>query len=189
MKFFSADRMPATFGDKCANLREMRDLYAEAFPKSERRAFSAYETVCRNEPGFVPYTLRGEAGEPIGLFWYWETEDFVYLEHFAIEKTHRNGGLGAKILAEFMDGHPNVVLEAEDPVDDITRRRIGFYQRCGMIDNGFAYENPGYWTVAMPHRLRIVSSRPMTADQCRAFAEGFIKQKPLAYIADPSDDA
>ena len=189
MRFFTKERIPSTLEQKRECLRETWDIYTYSFPKHERRAFSSYEKVCQNETAFVPYTLRDENGAPIGLFWYWETEDGVYLEHFAIEKSHRNGGLGAEILGEFLQLHPNVVLEAEEPVDALTRRRIGFYQRNGMIFNGFTYTNPGYWTTPIDHQLCLVSSQPMNPAQCQAFVDQFIMRKPLAYVADLADES
>ena len=37
-----------------------------------------------------------------------------------------------------------IVLEAEEPTDDITRRRIGFYQRQGFVLQDVPYQQPPY---------------------------------------------
>ena len=141
-----------------------------------------YETMCRVEPGFTPYTIRDASGAAMGLVWYWAMDGFAYLEHFAVAKTHRNAGVGAQILAEFLKFYPNVVLEVEEPVDDITRRRVAFYCRNGMTFNDFSYTNPGYWKTPMYHTLCLVSSQPMDSARCQKFVEDFIYPKPLSYV-------
>ena len=144
MSYFSLENVPHTIEEKMAQLRETWDIYVYSFPEHERRAIEAYETMCRVEPGFTPYTIRDASGAAMGLVWYWAMDGFAYLEHFAVAKTHRNAGVGAQILAEFLKSYPNVVLEVEEPVDDITRRRVAFYCRNGMTFNDFSYTNPGY---------------------------------------------
>jgi RimJ/RimL family protein N-acetyltransferase len=69
----------------------------------------------------------------------------VYVEHFAIDETARNGGFGAVAMKQFIEQatHP-VVLEVELPTDELSRRRIGFYERLGFIPDSHAYQQPPY---------------------------------------------
>ena len=49
----------------------------------------------------------------------------------------RNGGIGAEAMKQFLAfcGTP-VVLEVEMPADEMSKRRIGFYERLGFkLDN------------------------------------------------------
>ena len=182
MSYFNLENVPHTIEEKMAQLRETWDIYVYSFPEHERRAIEAYETMYRVEPGFTPYTIRDASGAAMGLVWYWAMDGFAYLEHFAVAKTHRNAGVGAQILAEFLKSYPNVVLEVEEPVDDITRRRVAFYCRNGMTFNDFSYTNPGYWKTPMYHTLCLVSSQPMDSARCQKFVEDFIYPKPLSYV-------
>jgi hypothetical protein len=69
----------------------------------------------------------------------------VYVEHFAIDETARNGGFGAVAMKQFIaqTTHP-VVLEVEIPTSELSRRRIGFYERLGFIADNHAYQQPPY---------------------------------------------
>lgn len=182
MYHFNLENVPLSVEEKLSNIQRAWDIYLDSFPVHERRAFDVYERVCRNEPGFVPYSICDDSGELIGLIWYWTTDDFVYLEHFAIARAFRNGGVGARILGEFLRSHPNVVLEVEEPVDDITRRRVAFYCRNGMTFDNFSYTNPGYGKTPIYHKLCLVSSKPMDLAQCQAFVDDFIFPKPMSYV-------
>jgi RimJ/RimL family protein N-acetyltransferase len=81
----------------------------------------------------------------IGFITGWEFDAFVYVEHFAIDETARNGGFGAVAMKQFIAQatHP-VVLEVELPTDELSRRRIGFYERLGFIPDSHAYQQPPY---------------------------------------------
>lgn len=172
---------PKTYEEKINHLKKGWDLYEDAFPAHEKRPFCAYEALCRNEPGFVPHTLEDSAGV-MGFLWYWQLTDGVYLEHFAILKSRRNVGVGGEILDSFLAHHAKVILEVEEPVDELTRRRIGFYQRHKMIFNDYVYTNPGYRHEIHEHQLCLMSSQSMDEEACASFVKDFIFKKPLIYI-------
>ena len=51
------------------------------------------------------------------------------------------------------------VLEIEPPEDELTCRRLRFYERLGFRANDFPYTHPSYRTgaAAHPHRLVVMS--------------------------------
>ena len=49
---------------------------------------------------------------------------------------------GAKALEELGRDGKTVVLEIDPPVDEIARRRQGFYQRCGFAVNPYPHVHP-----------------------------------------------
>ena len=58
----------------------------------------------------------------------------------------RNHGCGTQVLKAWLEakGKP-VVLEVELPADDLTRRRVGFYERNGFVlHKDFDYLQPPY---------------------------------------------
>ena len=57
----------------------------------------------------------------------------TYGEHFAVDPDERGGGYGGKALRLLCEElQTPVVLEVELPFDEMSRRRIGFYQRSGF---------------------------------------------------------
>lgn len=67
-----------------------------------------------------------------------------------------------------------VVLEIEPPVDGLTRRRLGFYERNGFCANPYDYIHPSYTMPLQPHRLVVMSCpgplSPAEFDHFRSFA-------------------
>ena len=86
-----------------------------------------------------------EENRPIGFFTYWDFDTFYYAEHFAIDPTLRNGGYGKQVLNLLCDSLPRpIVLEVEMPKEEMSKRRIGFYQRQGFILWQHDYQQPPY---------------------------------------------
>lgn len=80
-----------------------------------------------------------------GFLTAWDFNDFIYIEHFAIDEAARNGGIGGKALKQFLAScHAPVVLEVEIPTDDLSKRRIGFYERLGFRLDTHIYYQPPY---------------------------------------------
>lgn len=80
-----------------------------------------------------------------GFLTAWDFNDFIYLEHFAIDEAARNGGIGGKALKQFLAScRVPIVLEVEIPTDDLSKRRIGFYERLGFQLDTHLYYQPPY---------------------------------------------
>lgn len=72
----------------------------------------------------------------IGIMSYFDSDEFVVVDYFSIDGNYKNQGLGSKMLQHFITtANKLVMLEVEHPLDDQSTRRIGFYQRNGMILN------------------------------------------------------
>lgn len=81
----------------------------------------------------------------MGLITAWNLDGFYYLEHLATTPLIRNRGYGKQIIQQIKDLLPGViVLEVEHPEDEMSRRRIGFYQRCGFQLCEKEYIQPPY---------------------------------------------
>ncbi len=115
-------------------------LYCAAFPREERR--EADDALCPH-PDFRPGLLT-EGDRLQGILFFWESRDFLYLEHFAVLPQYRNLGLGAKALALLQSLGKPIILEIETPVDDLTNRRRGFYLRNGFRENSWPHIQPKY---------------------------------------------
>ena len=112
-----------------------------------------------------------DGAEFVGLLLYWEAEDFRYVEHFCVRPELRGRRYGAKALEELGRDGKTVVLEIDPPVDDIARRRQGFYQRCGFAVNPYPHVHPPYRPEYPGHELVVLSSpRALTPAEYGAFA-------------------
>ena len=76
----------------------------------------------------------------------WELENCVYLENFAIETKMRGQGLGTYFLQQFCHLYKDkfLFLEVEVPHDEISRKRIQFYERMGFVLNPYQYIQPTF---------------------------------------------
>lgn len=134
-------------------------LWIDSFPKNERRDTPEQRRNTDKNPLFS-CLLASDSGVPAGLFTVWDFGNFVYCEHFATDPARRGKGLGGRIMAEVlaMTGKP-MVLEVEMPTDDMSGRRIGFYERCGFVcHSGFAYVQPPYRAGDAPLPMLLMTS-------------------------------
>ena len=69
------------------------------------------------------------------------------LRHFAIDPTLRNGGYGSRVMQHLLAQLDRpLVLEVEVPEDELTRRRVAFYERQGFRICDKDYVQPPYRT-------------------------------------------
>lgn len=111
----------------------IHSLYESAFPRDERRDFEDFLRLLADpESRFSVYAFL-EEGDFAGFASCWRWDSFCYLEHFAVEERMRNGGRGARYLTELIRRMAlPMIIEVEPPEDDLSRRRIGFYERNGF---------------------------------------------------------
>lgn len=118
--------------------------YVSSFPEVERRQFRLVRDLIEANPFFNMYSLM-KADVFVGFISVWEFENFSYIEHFAIDESARNGGIGAIVLNHFISAaNTPIVLEVELPVDEMSKRRIGFYERLGFTLDTHVYYQPSY---------------------------------------------
>ena len=124
-----------------ATFDESFPLLEAAFPVTELRTWEDQRKLLQEE-AYHLYGVRKD-GRFAVVFATWEIDDFLYIEHFAVREDCRNGGYGGALLDRLLEekGKP-VVLEVEVPEDELTRRRIGFYERHGLVYNEYPYLQP-----------------------------------------------
>lgn len=124
--------------------RFMEQLLTEAFPQEEYRKLSEIRRLTEAESIFHN-NLIFEGEIPVGFITHWSLDVFCYIEHFAIRSGLRNKGYGKDVIALLRQHiHIPIVLEVELPVDEMTRRRIGFYERQGFTLWRHKYTQPPY---------------------------------------------
>lgn len=125
-------------------LDQVEKTYNASFPEEERRSFDLVRELVKNESRFLIYVLLKDNAY-VGFITGWLFDGFTYAEHFAIDESARNGGIGADALKQFLAfcGTP-VVLEVEIPAEEMSKRRIGFYERQGFVLDNHVYYQPPY---------------------------------------------
>ncbi len=128
---------------KECNFPEIYKKLENAFPYEERRDFDDYKIYFQNDK-FSPFEIVDEKKE-VGFINLWEFENFIYIEHLAIDPEIRGGGYGSKAIecVKEMFKKP-IILEAEAPETETQIKRISFYKKLGFKINGYNYFQPSY---------------------------------------------
>ena len=108
------------------------EIMEESFPRDERRSREAQRKIL-DVSWYHLYGYRAH-GEPMAFLAVWEFDTFLFVEHFAVRKSCRNGGLGAVLLTQLTtQSRKPVILEVELPTGELEARRIAFYERNGYV--------------------------------------------------------
>lgn len=123
---------------------EFYGMLEEAFPFIERKTREDAFNEFLNNTNFMPCFII-KNGKKVGLISYWKFNDFIFVEHLAILKNLRNKTIGTKAFKQFLsETELPIVFEVEKPYDEISKRRINFYKRLGIVFNNFDYFQPSY---------------------------------------------
>lgn len=143
--------------DDIASLHFIERIYTESFPQDERRDFDEVVRLLRENDDFE-IVMIADQEKPVGFISYWSWSDFTYMEHFAIDSHCRGAGYGAIAMTTLLQqiGKP-AVLEVEKPTDDLSRRRIHFYERLGFTLSTRPYIQPPYSPDRNPLELYLMS--------------------------------
>lgn len=115
-----------------------------SFPDNEMRTREKqYQLMTTNDRYSI--ICFGNDSDVLGFIVVWELENFIFIENFATTQSMRGQGFGGNLLDFIIESYKDkkdIILEVEPPVDEMTRRRIGFYERHGFILNHFDYLMP-----------------------------------------------
>lgn len=126
----------------------------QSFPKEEYRPYAAQRALL-DRPEYAIYGMK-EGSSIVGFAAVWELEDWLFLEHLAVDPECRNKGIGGQLLGFFTG--KRCCLEVEPPENALTRRRVGFYQRNGFFLNDYPYVQPSLGFGRSPVPLCIMTS-------------------------------
>lgn len=133
------------------------EIMEYSFPKEEIREFDRQKSLL-DKDGYNLLVRRDENGVIEGFISIWKFDGFWYGEHLAVSENSRNKSIGTKIIKECLKDCPgDFVLEVEPAVDEITKRRIGFYERLGFKFNEFEYMQPKMRETTQEIPLNIMS--------------------------------
>lgn len=119
-------------------------LYHSSFPVEERRNWVDIELILNTDKRFNMFVFSSE-NEFNGFLTFWDFENFVYVEHFAVSDSIRGQGIGSQIIKSFRDEQKSpIVLEVELPETPVAVRRIAFYEKLGFKVISKPYLQPPY---------------------------------------------
>ena len=146
------------------------ELYQASFPVEERRDEIEQQRVLKKED--YHFDLIFDCDSFIGIMLYWETKEFVFLEHFTTCPELRGRGYGATALELLKQKKKTILLEIEPPVDDITQRRYAFYKRNGFFLNSHYHIQAKYHLGDEDLELKILSyPNTLTKEEYLSFYE------------------
>jgi ribosomal protein S18 acetylase RimI-like enzyme len=141
-----------------SQLNVIKELYCSAFPANERREYSGLVQLLYNAECVVNLIFADQ--KIAGFIIVWEFQNFVFIEHFAIEPELRGQGIGEKSLTIITKNYYKpVILETEPPIDEMSKRRVGFYQRNGFHLLRNQYFQPSYDGIKPKVELRLMSTK------------------------------
>lgn len=143
-------------------------LYEASFPPNERRTREDHLRALQ-DADFFPLGAV-EDGKLLADVFLWETEDFCYLEHFAVQPSLRGHGTGSTILRQLLTQDKPLILEIEPPDDEITCRRKHFYERNGLRGT------------AVPARAAPVSGRAALSSRLSSWRTGTLLRSSAAHF-------
>lgn len=118
-------------------------LLVESFPTDEYREIEEQRKNVKNHENFHMNIIYSQS-VPVGIISFWRFNTFTYVEHFAILPTLRNREYGAAAIKKLIEKEKTIILEVEKPIDETSRRRIAFYNRCGLTLCEKEYIQPAY---------------------------------------------
>lgn len=132
------------------------NILDNSFPQNERRDYFSQKNLLSISK-YRPFVFK-ENDEVLALMATWEFDDFVYVEHLAVDSKLRGKGVGTSLIKNYLNKcNKKVFLEVEPPNCDTSKKRISFYKKIGFSFNDFYYLqlplNPG----DSPLRLNIMS--------------------------------
>lgn len=149
------------------------EIMSASFPVTEYRTKSGQEKLLdRSEYRLL--TERDEEERIIAFLAVWEFPALRFIEHLAVDPSVRGGGVGNKLVRKCLEEQPvkPTILEVELPEDELSARRISFYERLGFRLNEYSYVQPPLREGGDPLPLKIMSYPQLLTEQeflaCRA---------------------
>lgn len=144
------------------------ELYEKSFPLAEQRKRKDHLRTCKDAL-FHPISVF-DAEEFIGFVFYWEWDNYRYVEYLAVSSSIRGRGYGSQILKHLCDGTHTIILEIDPLINELSVRRLQFYERVGFTLTPFRFMHLPYRLESEAQELLILSYPKMiTREQHRSF--------------------
>jgi len=125
---------------KPQELTECLRIFHQAFSDTELRSDGRIRALY--DQGRMKFACLEAGGRIVSCQMYWPLKDLLFLENFATRPGRRGQGYGGELLEHMKNIGRPLVLEAEEGTDEMSRRRIAFYERHGLVLSGQEYYLP-----------------------------------------------
>lgn len=140
------------------------NLYEESFPIAERRKLEDHKRAFA-DPRFHPLSVWEEE-VLLGIVFYWEWDNYRYIEYLAVSHDLRGSGYGFQIIKHIRDSQHTVILEIDPLENELSVRRLQFYERAGFTLTPYRFMHLPYRLDGVSQELLILSYPAMiTKDQ------------------------
>lgn len=161
--------------NKCNLYRQAFALYQASFPIEERRDEAEQQRVLKKSAYHFDLITINEAF--VGIMLYWETDAFIFLEHFATLPNLRGRGYGEKALSLLKLKNKTIILEIDPPIDEISQRRYSFYKRNAFVINPYHHIQAKYHLGDKDLELKVLSfPKTLTKEEYLSFYEYMISE-------------
>ncbi len=162
-------------------LLDIVDLYTSAFPFTERRTVESMAQALTNDAVYFYRVYLKE--RCIGMMHFWILSRVIYGEHFALAPDYRNLGHGRHLLRMILaNSEKPLLLEVEPPDNEISTRRLNFYEREGLVVVKKNYLQPPYQIPSPAVPLYLMSNDPNLASP--VLDQAIIELRKLVYHYD-----
>lgn len=131
------------------------ELYESSFPTAEKRREEDHIRAFSN-PMFHPMSAW-ENNELIGILFYWEWDNYRYLEYLAVNPKLRGKSYGSQLLRHLSSKGHTIILEIDPLINEISVRRLQFYERAGYTLTPYRYMHLPYRKETEIQELLILS--------------------------------
>ncbi|GAA4425222.1 GNAT family N-acetyltransferase [Pontibacter saemangeumensis] len=154
----------------------LQQLYEEAFPVYERRDYAQLLQLLDQPAMFFYAAMQDKLF--VGFYIYWQLQGFCFLEHIAILPALQGQGYGRQLMQRIMlETGAKLVLEVERPTNELSRRRISFYQNLGFaLHAEHDYYQPPYQPGRQPVPLYLMAAPPLADPAEIAHVSSHIRQ-------------
>lgn len=161
------------------------ELYKTSFPTFEIRSESSLRNAL-TDTEYNPKVAIDNEGNLMAIIFFWLHGDLLYIEHLAVDIELRGQNIGTRLLDTITEQYADktIILEIDPPVDEISIRRLGFYERAGFVSNGYEFIHPSFTkgSEAHPHKLILMTyGKHLTENGFSAFKH-YLFETPLKYI-------
>ena len=132
-------------------------IYSTSFPIHEQRDNEQQKEAFKNEHYHLICLIESEKLH--SFICYWEFENYVYIEHFAVNNKLRGQNIGSGTLSLFkQEINKTIILEIDPVKDKVSAKRLRFYEKSGFKVNAYRHHHPPYNSNYPPHELAVLST-------------------------------
>jgi ribosomal protein S18 acetylase RimI-like enzyme len=131
-------------------------IYSVSFPEHEQRNREQQLTAFSDNRYHL--SILTENDQVVSFIAWWNFPTYVYIEHFAVSPEFRGKNIGSNMINTFADRiKKTIVIEIDPPINDISRKRLAFYEKVGYKANPHKHFHPPYNPKNKPHELLVLT--------------------------------